>query len=148
MTIDWAHFTPGSALAGGILIWLAAAWLSRKDGRILGASGLLGGLIPPRAGDWPWRVPALAGLIAAPLVARFLFAPAAPVIETSAATLIVGGLNGSDRPRAGIPTRLPTNRLRTQSRSSRRSRDRERSTRRSRGELRLALGLLRLRSGH
>jgi hypothetical protein len=92
MTIDWAHFTPGSALAGGILIGLAAAWLILEDGRILGASGLLGGLIPPRADDWPWRVAALAGLIAAPLVARFLFAPAAPVIETSAATLIVGGL--------------------------------------------------------
>ena len=30
MTIDWAHFTPGSALAGGILIWLAAAWLIEK----------------------------------------------------------------------------------------------------------------------
>jgi uncharacterized protein len=92
MTIDWAHFAPGSALAGGVLIGLAAAWLILEDGRILGSSGLLGGLIPPRADDWPWRVAALAGLIAAPLVARFLFAPAAPVIETSAATLIVGGL--------------------------------------------------------
>jgi uncharacterized protein len=47
MTIDWPHFTPGSALAGGVLIGLAAAWLLLIDGRILGASGLLGGLIPP-----------------------------------------------------------------------------------------------------
>jgi len=92
MTIDWAHFTPGSALAGGILIGLAAAWLILEDGRILGASGLLGGLIPPRSGDWQWRALAILGLIVSPLVARFLFAPAAPAIEANAATLIVGGL--------------------------------------------------------
>jgi len=92
MTIDWTHFTPVSAFAGGLLIGLAAAWLILEDGRILGASGLLGGLIPPRAGDWPWRASALAGLIAAPLVARFLFEPAAPSIEATAATLVAGGL--------------------------------------------------------
>ncbi len=92
MTIDWAHFTPGSALAGGILIGLAAAWLILEDGRILGASGLLGGLIPPRSGDWQWRALAILGLIVSPLVARFLFAPAAPVIEANAGTLFVGGL--------------------------------------------------------
>jgi len=92
MTIDWAHFTPGSALAGGILIGLAAAWLILENGRILGASGLLGGLIPPRASDWQWRVLAILGLIVSPLVARFLFAPAAPVIAANAATLIAGGL--------------------------------------------------------
>jgi hypothetical protein len=39
MTIDWTRFTPGSALAGGILIGLAAAWLILANGRILGASG-------------------------------------------------------------------------------------------------------------
>jgi uncharacterized membrane protein YedE/YeeE len=92
MTLDWTHFTPGSAFMGGILIGLAAAWLILAEGRILGAAGLLGGLIPPRAGDWPWRAAALAGLITAPLVARFLFDPAAPVIEANAATLIAGGL--------------------------------------------------------
>jgi uncharacterized membrane protein YedE/YeeE len=92
MTIDWAHFTPGSALAGGILIGLAAAWLILEDGRILGASGLLGGLIPPRSGDWQWRALAILGLLVSPLLARFLFAPAAPVIEANAATLIAGGL--------------------------------------------------------
>ena len=92
MTIDWAHFTPGSALAGGVLIGLAAGWLTLEDGRILGASGLLGGLIPPRAGDWQWRALAILGLIVSPLVARFLFAPAMASIEANAATLIAGGL--------------------------------------------------------
>jgi len=32
------------------------------------------------------------GLVIAPFVARFLFAPAAPVIEANAATLVIGGL--------------------------------------------------------
>ena len=92
MTIDWTHFTPGSALAGGLLIGLAAAWLILVEGRILGASGILGGLAPPRGGDWEWRVALLAGLIAAPLLARALVHMAPPVIEADAATLIAGGL--------------------------------------------------------
>src|SRR5271154_889541 len=92
MTIDWTHFTPGSALVGGLLIGLAAAWLILQEGRILGASGLLGGLIPPRAGDWPWRAAAVIGLIAAPLVASAVFATEPPTIKANAATLIVGGL--------------------------------------------------------
>jgi uncharacterized protein len=92
MTIDWNHFTPGSALAGGLLIGLAAAWLILADGRILGAAGVLGGLVPPRAGDRGWRVALLAGLVAAPLVARPLLDVTAPVIEADVATLILGGL--------------------------------------------------------
>ena len=92
MTIDWTHVTPGSALAGGLLIGLAAAWLILADGRVLGASGLLGGLIPPCEGDWSWRAEAILGLIAAPFVARFLFHPHPPMIAAGWATLVVGGL--------------------------------------------------------
>ena len=43
MTIDWTHFTPGSAFAGDLLIGLAAAWLVLQSGHVLGASGLLAG---------------------------------------------------------------------------------------------------------
>jgi hypothetical protein len=92
MTIDWTHFTPLSALAGGVLIGLAAAWLVLQDGRVLGASGLLGGLIPPRAGDWLWRAEAVVGLILAPFVAGFLFQTPSPTIAAGPATLIAGGL--------------------------------------------------------
>jgi uncharacterized membrane protein YedE/YeeE len=92
MTIDWAHFTPGSALAGGGLIGLAAAWFLLMDGRILGASGLLGGLIPPSVGDWQWRLAALLGLIVAPSVAGLLFASARPTIAANPLILVVAGL--------------------------------------------------------
>jgi uncharacterized protein len=92
MIIDWTHFTPGAALAGGALIGLAAAWLLLIDGRILGASGLLGGLIPPGAGDWQWRLAALLGLIVAPSLAALLFASPRPTIAANPLILIAAGL--------------------------------------------------------
>jgi uncharacterized protein len=73
MTIDWIHFTPVSALAGGVLIGLAAAWLILVNGRILGASGLLGGLVPPRPGDWPWRAEAIVGSSSRPSLGASCF---------------------------------------------------------------------------
>jgi hypothetical protein len=92
MIVDWTHFTPWSALAGGVLIGLAAGWFLLMDGRILGASGLLGGLIPPSVGDWQWRLAALAGLIVAPSVAALLFATARPTIAANSVILVVAGL--------------------------------------------------------
>jgi hypothetical protein len=61
-------------------------WLILENGRIVGVSGLLGALILPRPCEWRWRARRL-GLIVARFIARFLFAPAAPVIEANAATL-------------------------------------------------------------
>ncbi len=92
MHIDWLHFTPWSALAGGILIGLAAAWLLLIDGRLLGASGVLGGLVAPRRGDILWRVALMLGLIASPALAAVLFATASAGISTGIPTLVVGGL--------------------------------------------------------
>ena len=68
MTIAWSQFTPGAALAGGLLIGLAAALFVLLNGRIAGISGVLGGLIVPMRRDVAWRVAFLAGLLAAPLV--------------------------------------------------------------------------------
>ena len=50
MTIDWTHFTPWSALAGGLLIGLAAGAFVLLGGRIAGVSGILGGLLRPAPG--------------------------------------------------------------------------------------------------
>ena len=44
MTIDWNHFTPWASLAGGILLGLASAMFILVSGRILGISGIVGGL--------------------------------------------------------------------------------------------------------
>ena len=70
MHIDWQHFTPWSSLAGGVMLGLAAALFVLLNGRILGISGILGGLRlrGHGAGDRAWRVSFLLGLLAAPLL--------------------------------------------------------------------------------
>lgn len=74
MNIDWTHFTPYSALAGGLLIGLAAAILILANGRIAGISGIVSGLIRPRLGDIGWRAAFVVGLLLAPLLYQ-AFAP-------------------------------------------------------------------------
>ncbi len=54
-----------SALAGGVLIGLAATLLLWLTGRIAGISGIVGGVLQPRQGEVAWRAAFLVGLIAA-----------------------------------------------------------------------------------
>ena len=72
MTIDWIHFTPWLSLVGGILLGLAAAAFILVNGRILGISGILGGLLVPRLGDIGWRIAFLLGMAAAPFVGSLI----------------------------------------------------------------------------
>lgn len=92
MSIDWQHFTPWTALAGGMLIGLAAALLILFNGRIAGISGILGGLLRPRRGDVGWRIAFLAGLVATPLLYRLWQALPAVRIDAGTPALIVAGL--------------------------------------------------------
>jgi uncharacterized membrane protein YedE/YeeE len=95
MTIDWANFTPWASLSGGILLGVASAFFILVNGRVLGISGILGGLLPPKAGDAGWRIAFLLGMLAAPLVYGLL-APAgfvrAPTIDAGFATIVAAGL--------------------------------------------------------
>jgi hypothetical protein len=92
MNIDWIHFTPWAALAGGLLIGLAAAAFVLFNGRIAGISGILGGLLRPARGDVLWRLAFLLGLAGAPL-AWLVFAPLPAVsIEADLPTLALAGL--------------------------------------------------------
>lgn len=92
MSIDWQHFTPWTALAGGMLIGLAAALLILFNGRIAGISGILGGLLRPRRGDVGWRIAFLAGLVATPLLYRLWQALPTVRIDAGMPALIVAGL--------------------------------------------------------
>jgi uncharacterized membrane protein YedE/YeeE len=66
MSIALAHFTPWASLAGGLLLGAAAALFILASGRVLGISGIVAGLLQPRAGDRGWRIAFLLGLVAAP----------------------------------------------------------------------------------
>ena len=92
ITIDWAAFTPWSALAGGAVIGLAAASFVLLNGRIAGISGILGGLLRPIGGDIAWRLAFLVGIIITPLL--WLAFSGLPSIEINAGTpaLIIAGL--------------------------------------------------------
>jgi uncharacterized protein len=92
MTIDWNHFTPWSSLAGGILLGLASALFILLNGRVLGISGILGGLVRPRAGDIGWRLAFVAGLLVAPTLWHLFAQPPAFRMEASAAVLVAAGL--------------------------------------------------------
>jgi uncharacterized protein len=90
--IDWSHFTPWASLAGGLLIGTAAAMFLLLNGRIAGISGILGGLLRPKAGDIGWRMAFMLGLVAAPLLYR-LAAPLPLVqVDAGSAVLVVAGL--------------------------------------------------------
>jgi uncharacterized membrane protein YedE/YeeE len=92
MSIDWQHFTPSTSLGGGILIGIAAGLLILASGKILGVSGILGGLFRPSAGETAWRLAFLLGLFLAPLGWRSLAALQSPPIETNSAMLAIAGL--------------------------------------------------------
>lgn len=94
MQIDWSHFTPWSSLAGGLLLGLAATLLVLLNGRVLGISGIVGGLLRPRSGEMGWRLSLLAGLLLSPLVYGWLAPGGLPVprIEAGTGLLIAAGL--------------------------------------------------------
>ncbi|MFJ4144420.1 YeeE/YedE family protein [Pseudomonas sp. NPDC089734] len=91
MVIDWLHFTPWSALAGGLLIGLAASLFVLANGRITGISGLLSSLLQPGEGRSE-KALFMLGLLIAPLIWGLFSALPAMSFETSWPGLIVAGL--------------------------------------------------------
>ncbi|MDN3988334.1 YeeE/YedE family protein [Zwartia vadi] len=95
MNIDWNHFTPWSSLSGGIILGVASAIFILINGRVLGISGIVGGLLPPKSGDTFWRLAFLAGMFASPWIFGAL-APSdlirAPQIDADTFMLVIAGL--------------------------------------------------------
>ena len=86
-------FTPFASLAGGMLIGAAAVLLMLLRGRILGATGILAGVLWPSGGyDFAWRALMLAGMCAGPWV-FYLFCGQLPmiVVPSSVGLLGLGG---------------------------------------------------------
>jgi uncharacterized protein len=91
-SIDWTNFTPGTALLGGLLIGIAAAAMLLLHGRILGVSGIAGGLLQPRAGDGLWRLWFIAGLLVPPLLLGLSRTMEAPTFAGSLWIIALAGL--------------------------------------------------------
>ncbi len=80
-------------LIGGLMIGCAAALFLLVNGRIMGASGLLGGLVDGTgAGNRGERLAFLGGLIAVPAVLAVLSGGAQTHATTNIAVLVAGGL--------------------------------------------------------
>ena len=81
------------ALAGGVLIGLAATLLLWLNGRVAGVSGLVNGVLFPQRGDVAWRVAFLGGLVVA-AGAYMALVPGAPLPRTDfpRAGLVAAGL--------------------------------------------------------
>ncbi|MBV7536737.1 YeeE/YedE family protein [Duganella sp. sic0402] len=92
MSVDSIVSIPAAALAGGVLIGLAAALFVIFTGRIAGISGILGGLIKPHRHDIGWRVAFIGGLIAAPIVYALLWSLPSIQVEANSFTIILAGL--------------------------------------------------------
>ena len=73
MTIDFASFTPMASLVGGVMIGVAALLLMLLHGRVMGISGILGGIVRPAArDDVPWRLLFVVGALLGPLAVIYL----------------------------------------------------------------------------
>ena len=86
-------FTPLQSLFGGSLIGLSAVLLMLTLGRIMGATGILAGVIMPIAsGERRWRGVILLGMVSAPVI-YLLMTGSWPAISVpvSMPMIIIGG---------------------------------------------------------
>lgn len=87
-------FTPIQSLFGGTLIGLASVLLMLTLGRVMGATGIVAGILTPASrDDWFWRVAVVAGMVSGP-VALLLLTGTMPVVDVpmSRPMLIIGGI--------------------------------------------------------
>ena len=85
-------FTPWQSMLGGALIGLSAVLLMALHGRIAGMTGILSGVVPPLAPDWPWRAAFLVGAVLAPLVYIAAGGTIAFSVPVSTPALAIGGV--------------------------------------------------------
>ncbi len=87
------NFTPISGLIGGILIGAASVLLLIANGRIAGISGIVGGLLTPRAGELAWRALFVLGLVLGGIVWQLGSARPLPLdFQASTPVMIIAGL--------------------------------------------------------
>jgi len=97
--MEWQDWALG--FAGGLMIGGAGALYLLVNGRIMGASGILGGLIDGSEWQhWPERLAFLGGLVLVPLALVWGFGGGETHLTGNPGVIVVGGLL------VGIGTRL------------------------------------------
>lgn len=81
-----------AALLGGMLIGLAASVLLLVDGRIMGISGIVGGLLRPSEGDVAWRLSFLLGMGITGAIGSFLYPGAVGPEPSTPLVVVIAGL--------------------------------------------------------
>jgi len=88
MEQDWIW-----GLIGGVLIGLGGATYLLANGRIMGASGIIGGLVDGSGRSTAWeRICFLAGVIALPMILTPFYREVDTHLTTNVAVLIAAGL--------------------------------------------------------
>lgn len=100
MSIDWDSFTPLASGIGGVFIGVSAAMFILLNGRILGISGIVGGLLSPKQGDVGWRLLFVLGVLSAPFAYGLFTELPVRQIDAGSVVLVVAGLL------VGIGTRI------------------------------------------
>jgi uncharacterized protein len=96
MQIDWLY-----GLVGGLIIGSAAALYLLVNGRIMGASGIVGGLVDGTGRTTAAeRLSFLAGLVLVPGLAVWLIHPASTHLTSNPLVIVIAGLT------VGVGTRL------------------------------------------
>lgn len=87
-------FTPLSSLVGGLLIGVAATMLMMGLGRIMGATGIISGLLfSENKAEAAWRAALIAGMIAAPGLIYTVTGTMPPLdIPVSPTMVAIGGV--------------------------------------------------------
>lgn len=88
------EFTPWVSLLGGGLIGLSATLLMLSLGRIMGATGILAGLVfPASRSDFAWRAAVVAGMVTGPVIV-WAISGAMPAVQVpiTLPMLLLGGL--------------------------------------------------------
>ena len=81
------------AIVGGVLIGLGAGALMLVRGQIAGVSGIMGGLVDPKAGDIGWRATFVAGIVVGGAVMYVLRPEMFTMdVERSYFAIVAGGL--------------------------------------------------------
>ena len=89
MVIDIANFTPVASLVGGVMIGLAALLLMLSHGRVMGISGILGGIVQPSGrSDVSWRLLFVAGMLIGPFALMYLLGRPVEIVPNTTGLLL------------------------------------------------------------